>query len=163
MSKQLKVFLVFALALHRLANANSSVFVVDVSCSLSTYSLSIKSVTNLFRPWESLTHEWEKSLFADSIQFPLRIYLAGNWLWLPTRVQFRCSLESNLLVQLIFHLVVKFLTTCHWLCKLQELVSMFCHQVLSDFNCFQESCISINFEQSIWLWKPFHSFLVLLQ
>ena len=39
-----------ALALDRLANANTSVFVVEVSCSLSSYSLSIKSVTNLFRP-----------------------------------------------------------------------------------------------------------------
>ena len=36
----------FALALVRLANANTSVFVVEVSCSLSSYSLSIKSVTN---------------------------------------------------------------------------------------------------------------------
>ena len=40
----------FALALYRLVNANTSVFVVEVSCSLSSYSLSIKSVTNLFRP-----------------------------------------------------------------------------------------------------------------
>ena len=40
----------FAVALHRLANANTSVFVVEVSCSLSSYSLSVKSVTNLFRP-----------------------------------------------------------------------------------------------------------------
>ena len=40
----------FALALVRLANANTSVFVVEVSYSLSSYSLSIKSVTNLFRP-----------------------------------------------------------------------------------------------------------------
>ena len=29
------------------------------------------------------------------------------------------------------------LTTCHWLGKLYELVSVFCHEVLSDFNCFQ--------------------------
>ena len=39
-----------ALALDRLANANTSVFVVEVSCSSSSYSLLIKSVTNLFRP-----------------------------------------------------------------------------------------------------------------
>ena len=39
-----------ALALYRLANANISVFVSEVSCSLSSYFLSIKSVTNLFRP-----------------------------------------------------------------------------------------------------------------
>ena len=35
--------------------------------------------------------------------------------------------------------------------------------VLSDFHCCQESCINTNFDQSIWLWEPFHSFLVLLQ
>ena len=39
----------FALTLDRLANANTSVFVVEVSCSLSSYSLSIKSVINLFK------------------------------------------------------------------------------------------------------------------
>ena len=35
------------------------------------------------------------------------MYLASNWLWLPTWVQFWYSLESNLSGQLIFHLVVK--------------------------------------------------------
>ena len=62
----------FALAFDRLAkantfvfNASASVFVSEVSCSLSSYSLSIKSVTNLFNPWEILTHEWELSLFTD--------------------------------------------------------------------------------------------------
>ena len=57
----------FALSLDRLANANTSVFVSEVSCSLTSYSLSIISVTNLFKPWEILTHEWELSLFTDSI------------------------------------------------------------------------------------------------
>ena len=38
----------FDLAFERLANANSSVFVSDVSCSLSPSSLLLKSVTNLF-------------------------------------------------------------------------------------------------------------------
>ena len=47
----------FALALYRLANANTSVFAVEVSYSLSSYFLSIKSVTNLFKPREILTHE----------------------------------------------------------------------------------------------------------
>ena len=55
----------FASAFDRLANAstfvfnaNSSDFVSEVSCSLSSYSLlSIKSVTNLFKPREILTHE----------------------------------------------------------------------------------------------------------
>ena len=83
----------FASALDRLAIANTSVFVVEVSCSMSSYFLMIKSVTNLFRSWEIL--------------IPLRVYLVSNWLWLPIRVQFWCSLESNLSGQLICHLVVK--------------------------------------------------------
>ena len=58
-----------ALAFDRPANANSSDFVSEVSCSLSSYSLSIKSVTNLFNPWDILTHEWELSLCTDSILF----------------------------------------------------------------------------------------------
>ena len=65
----------FALAFDRLAkastfvfNANSSDFISEISCSsASSYSLSIKSVTNLFSPWEILTHERELSLFTDSI------------------------------------------------------------------------------------------------
>ena len=67
----------FALAFDRLAkastfffNAKSSNCISEVSCSLSSYSLSIKSVTNLFNPWEILTHEWEVSLFTDSILIP---------------------------------------------------------------------------------------------
>ena len=39
----------------------------------------------------------------------------------------------------------------------------FCHEVLSSLNCFQESFISTNFYQLIWLWKVFHSSFVLLQ
>ena len=39
-----------AVAFDRLAEANTSVFVSDVSCSLSSYSLLIKSVTNLSDP-----------------------------------------------------------------------------------------------------------------
>ena len=36
------------------------------------------------------------------------------------------------------------LTTCHWRCNLEELVSVFCHEVVSEFNGFQESCINTN-------------------
>ena len=43
----------FAFALDRLANANTSVFISEVSCSLSSYSLLLKSVTNFFKPWEN--------------------------------------------------------------------------------------------------------------
>ena len=65
----------FALAFDRLAKASTFVFnatssncISEVSCSLLSFSLSLlKSVTNWFKPWEILTHEWELSLFTDSI------------------------------------------------------------------------------------------------
>ena len=57
----------FALALDRLANANTSVFVSEVSCSLSSHSSPINSVTILFKPSEILTHEWELFFFTESI------------------------------------------------------------------------------------------------
>ena len=43
-------------------NAYSSNCTSEVSCSLL-----FKFVTNLFKPWEILTHEWERPLFTDSI------------------------------------------------------------------------------------------------
>ena len=53
-----------ALAFDRLAktstfvfDANSSNFISEVSCSLSLSSVLLKSVTNLFKPCEILTHE----------------------------------------------------------------------------------------------------------
>ena len=82
-------------------NRKCFVFVVEVSCSLSSYSLSIKSVTNLFNPWEILNCLWSQIQFL----FPLHVYFAGRWLWLQIRVQFWCSLESNLSGQLICRLV----------------------------------------------------------
>ena len=45
----------------------SSNCISEVSCSLSSWSLLFKFVTNFFKPWEILTHEWELSLFTDSI------------------------------------------------------------------------------------------------
>ena len=45
------------------------------------------------------------------------------------------------------------LTTLHWFCKLWELVSVLCHEVLNDFNCFQESCLHTSLYHSILLWK----------
>ena len=68
----------FALAFDRLAkastfvsNAKSSNCILEVSCSLLSSSslLLLESVTNLFKPWEILTHEWELSLFTDWILF----------------------------------------------------------------------------------------------
>ena len=59
----------FASAFDRLAkspalnfNAKTSNCISEVSCSLL-----FKFVTNLFKPWEILTHEWELSLFTDII------------------------------------------------------------------------------------------------
>ena len=73
MSWQVLVFCGFASAFDRLAkastfdfNAYSSNCISEVSCSLSSWSLLFKFVTKLFKPWE-MTHEWELSLFIDSI------------------------------------------------------------------------------------------------
>ena len=55
------------------------------------------------------------------------------------------------------------LMTCHWFCELWELFNVLCHEALSDVNSCQESCINTNFNHTILLWQPFHSFLVLLQ
>ena len=65
----------FALACDQHAKASAFVFnakisncVSEVSCSVLSFSLLLlEYVTNLFRPWEFLTHEWELSLFVDSI------------------------------------------------------------------------------------------------
>ena len=91
----------FVLGFDRLAKASTFVFnaissncISEVSCSFSSSSLLLlKSVTNLFKPWEILTHEWELSLFSRFIffKFPLHIYLVGSWLLLLTRAQFWCS------------------------------------------------------------------------
>ena len=76
----------FALVFDRLAkastfvfNANSSDFISEVFCSLSSSSLCLKSVTNLFNPWEIQTNEWELSLFFFSKNFHSIIYFAGSW------------------------------------------------------------------------------------
>ena len=64
--------------------------------------LSIKSV---FNSWEILFHEWELSMFTVSILISLHFYTASNWLGLSTRVEFWCSLESNLSGPFICRLV----------------------------------------------------------
>ena len=94
----------FALALYRLANANTSVFVVEVSCSLSSCR------SNLWPTYSIHEKFWPTSEKCLGLQiqfwFPLHVYLEGNWLWPPTLVQFGCSLKSNLSGQLICRLVV---------------------------------------------------------
>ena len=51
-----------------------------------------------------------RTVLCSQIQFrfPLYVYLASNRLWLPIRVQFWYSLETNLLGQLICRLVVTY-------------------------------------------------------
>ena len=99
----------FALAFDR--HAKSPAFNLEANSSNCfseiSWSLLFKFVTNLFKPWEILTHEWELSLFKHSILIPTPFYLVGNWLWLPTRVQFWCSLWSNPSVQMFLHLLAK--------------------------------------------------------
>ena len=75
---------------------------------------------------------------------------------------FGVPLNLTFRVSWIFHLVAKCTPDMSLFCKLWELVSVLCHEVLSDFNCFQESCINTNLYHSILLWKTFHSFFVLL-
>ena len=121
-------------------------------------------MTNLFKPWEILTHEWELSLFTDSnlISTP---HLPCRYLVVTSNTVPIFGVPSNPTFRVSWFFVSwqSVLTTCHSFCRLQELVSVFCHEVLSGFNCFQESCIITNLYQSILLWEPFHSFLVLLK
>ena len=56
-----------ALALNRLCKRKYFRFRCRCLLLVVVVFLSIKSVTNLFKPWEILTHEWELSLFTGSI------------------------------------------------------------------------------------------------
>ena len=91
-------------------NAKFSNCISDVSCSLLSFSLLLlNSVTNLFKPRQILTHEWELSLWTDSILISTP-YLSSCRL-LGCDFQYGHNLgvplESNLLGQMIFHLLVK--------------------------------------------------------
>ena len=93
--------------------------------------------------------------------FPLHIYLVGNKLWLPgpilvfPRIQPAGSDEFQSRGKVYSPQATDFVN-----CENSSI--FFCHDVLSDFNCGQESCVSTNLYHSILLWKPFHSFLLLL-
>ena len=76
------------------------------SCSLS--SLLLESGTNLFKPWEILTHEWESSLFTDLILIST-IYLpckqtSCNFQYGPI---FGVPSDPNLSVQMYLRLLAK--------------------------------------------------------
>ena len=125
MSKQKYVFVVLFWPLigsqkqvHSFSTRNSSDCISEVSCSLWSYSLSIKSVTNLFKPWEILTHEWELSFFTESILIST-----------PYSLCKQLVVTSNTGPILVFQRIQPFgsddfsiswqsvLTTCHWFCK----------------------------------------------
>ena len=96
----------FALAFDRLAksiafnrNAYSSNCTSEVSCLLL-----FTFVTNLFKPWEIPT-QGVRIVLVKRQEFwsQLRTYRASNKLQLPLRVQFSCSLGSNILVPMLLH------------------------------------------------------------
>ena len=104
----------------------------------------------------------ERIVFVLHIQFhfPLRIYLAGSWLWLPIRAQLWCSLESNLSGQMIFHLLAK--------CSNDKLVNFENSSVSFVMKYCPTSTVvrnpaSVQNLITRLLWKPFNSFLVCLQ
>ena len=89
-------------------------------------------------PWPTcLIHEkfWPKSENGPCswtwFWFPLRTYIANNWLWLPTRAQFWCSLEANFSGPMIFHLLQSVFTTS---LSINLFPIVFRHEILSDFN-----------------------------
>ena len=82
--------------------------------------------------------------------FPLHIYLVDN----------KQVVTSNTGPILVFPRIQAFgsdelsslLTTSYWICELWEFFSVFRHEILSDFNCGQKSCISTKFAHSVLLW-----------
>ena len=160
----------FALASDRLAkantsvyNANASVFVPEVSCSLSSSSWLLKSVTNLFNTWEILTHEWEFSLLTSSILISTP--------YLPCT---QLVVTSNTGPILIFHRTQPFGSI-----DFSSLGKMYSQQT-TDSTYYENSAVSIVMKYCptptgvrnpatiqllthSLLWEPFHSFLELLQ
>ena len=162
----------FALAFDRLpkastfvSNANFSNCISEVSCSLLSFSLLLlKSVTNLFKPWESLTNEWGMSFVTDSIlistpYLPCKQQVAtsntGPILVFP-RIQPFGSVDVSSLGDVYSRHVTGS-------CKLWDFFSVLRHEILSDINRCQESCISTKFNHTILLWQLVHSFWVPLQ
>ena len=154
--------LCFALTFDRLTEASTFVFnakssncISEVSCSLLSFSLLLlKSVANLFKPWEILTHEWQLSLFTDC-QVAGCDFQCGPNFGVPSNPTFR--------IRWFFISWQSVPTTSHWLCELWELFSVFCHEVLSDISRCQESCISTKFNHTNLLWQLVHSFFLRAQ
>ena len=149
--------------LHSILTQSSNC-ISEVSCSLSSWSLLFKFVTNLFKPWEILSHEWELSLFIDSIlistpYLPCRQQVVtsntGPILVFP-RIQPFGSIELSSLGN-VYSRQATDSVNC------ENFFSVFRHEVLSDVNCSQESCIKTKFAHSVLLWQLFNSFSISLQ
>ena len=149
----------FSLAFDRLAksfafnlNAYSTNCISEVSCSLSFFSLLFKSVTNVFKPWEILTHEWELSLFIDIILISTP--------YLPCRQQVETSNTGPILVfPLIRHVGSSVSSSLGRVCSRQATASVNCENSAVSFvmkyspifNNIQGSCIHTKFAQSVLL------------
>ena len=137
----------FALAFDRHAksfasnfNAYSSSWTSGISCSLL-----FKFITNLFDPWENLTHEWELSVFVDIIlistpYLPCKQQVAtfqhGPNFGVPSDPTFRFR-STFVSWQSVF--------TTGRCTELWEFCSVFPHEILSNFNNIQKSCIHTKF------------------
>ena len=150
----------FALTFDRLAkspafnfNTYSSNCISEVSCSLSSWSLLFNFVTNLFLPWEILPHEWELSLFIDSIPISTP--------YLPCRQQ---VVTSNTDPIMVFPRIQPFGSD-----ELSSLGNVYSRQATESVNCenssvsfgmkycptstvVRESCINTKFAHSVLLW-----------
>ena len=143
-------------------NANSSSCISE--WSLSSSSLLLKSVTNLFKPWEifdqrvRIVFVYRFNSYFHSI---LTLQITGCDFQHGSNFDVRPN--PNFWVRWFFISWQNVLTTCHWFCELWEFFSVLCHEILSDSNCCRESCNNTNLNHTILLWEPFNSFLVLLQ
>ena len=111
-------------------------------------SLLFKFITNLFDPWEILTEEWVLSLFKDhnshlnsmfTVQVTGCIFQHGSNFCVPS--------DPSFWLWCWFFSWKSAFTTGHW----WEFCSIFHHEILSDFNNIQKSCIHTNFTQSVLL------------
>ena len=105
--------------------------------SWSSVSLLFKFIPNLFDPWEILTQQWVLS--------PLRDHILTSTPYLPCK---QLVVTSN--TWSIFPWKSVFTTgRCMTLCQVS---SVFRHEVFSNFNSIQKSCIHTKFAQSVLLW-----------
>ena len=173
----------FALAFYRLAKASTFVFnakssncISEVSCSLLSFTLLLlKSVTNLIKRWEILTHEWELPLFTDSIllstpylackQLVVTYYQHGSNFGVPSNPSFRVRWFSSLgkvysrratdsvnCANYSVSFVMKYCPTSTVVrnpASVQNLITWFCCDSLSTrswYSCNRSSCAGSSVE-----------------